>query len=653
MNVLTRRLGAFLLVGSLLVLGGGATAALASDEGHLAAEQVTEKTYRHYLGDMLTHYGILYTHDGHDRKYGPEHDLARANIVAEFQSFGLDVALEPFTYSGTTYYNVVATKLGTLHPDQEYIVSGHFDSTCYYCDNPPGADDDASGVSTVLEAARILSPYDSDYTIRFIAFDREEQGLYGSSAYVNAHGGDDILGMISCDMMAWDPSTNNASVYGRSTSLQLKNALRAAIAEYSTYQGITLTSVDEGWNGQSDHAPFDAAGYQAVLYIEGEGFNNTHIHSAADSVDTIGYINYPFAVRMTRSIVGYLVDNAGVHLSGLTFQYPNGRPAQIEPIGDVLRVQVSGAGGVVPSPGSGMFHVNAGSGWQHTPMIEVTSNLYDAIFPTVPCGATVLYYISAEDVGGQVFTSPSGAPSNTFSTLAIAGMPEGVFYDNPLSTSPGWTTQDLWAFGHPTGQGGEYGDPDPSNGHTGTNVYGYNLSGDYQNDLPERHLTSTAIDCTGMYGVHLTFWRWLGVEQPLYDHAYVRVSNNGTTWTTIWQNSETMSDTAWQFMDLDVSAVADNQPTVYLRWTMGETDGGWRYCGWNIDDIQLLGITCAYACVGDLGDMDHDGLIDGDDIPGFAAALLGNYDPCADMASPTGTLDMADVQAFTTALLAP
>ena len=52
-------------------------------------------------------------------------------------------------------------------------------------------------------------------------------------------------------------------------------------------------------------------------------------------------------------------------------------------------------------------------------------------------------------------------------------------------------------------------------------------------------------------------------------------------------------------MDLDISAVADGQPAVYVRWTMGTTDGGWRYCGWNIDDIQLVAVEEVPAGVDD------------------------------------------------------
>ena len=77
-------------------------------------------------------------------------------------------------------------------------------------------------------------------------------------------------------MVAYDPGTNHALIYGHDTpALPLKNALRGAITEYSEYMGVTLTSTDGGWNGQSDHAPFDAAGYQACLLIEGRSLEQS------------------------------------------------------------------------------------------------------------------------------------------------------------------------------------------------------------------------------------------------------------------------------------------------------------------------------------------------------------------------------------------
>lgn len=173
-------------------------------------------------------------------------------------------------------------------------------------------------------------------------------------------------------------------------------------------------------------------------------------------------------------------------------------------------------------------------------------------------------------------------------TLEVGG--PSLVYSWPMNTNPGWTTQGQWAWGDPTGSSAEYGNPDPDNGYTGTNVYGYNLNGDYANGLSETHLTTTAIDCSDMAGVTLKFQRWLGVEVSTYDHAYLRVSNNGSNWTTIWENGNEMEGGAWELVEYDISSIADGQSNVYIRWTMGETDGSWQYCGWNIDDVEIWAI---------------------------------------------------------------
>ncbi|MCK4372021.1 MAG: hypothetical protein KAW61_02690, partial [candidate division Zixibacteria bacterium] len=54
----------------------------------------------------------------------------------------------------------------------------------------------------------------------------------------------------------------------------------------------------------------------------------------------------------------------------------------------------------------------------------------------------------------------------------------------------------------------------------------------------------------------------------------------------------TITDGAWVEMEFDISEYADNEPIVYLRWTMGTTDSGWRYCGWNIDGVEVIGMEC-------------------------------------------------------------
>ena len=101
---------------------------------------------------------------------------------------------------------------------------------------------------------------------------------------------------------------NHAIIYARASELALREAMEDAINTY----GGGITPIDDGWNGQSDHAPFDAAGYPACLLIEGDVWDNPFYHTAQDHVGTPGNINYPFATNMTRSLVGYLVDNARV-----------------------------------------------------------------------------------------------------------------------------------------------------------------------------------------------------------------------------------------------------------------------------------------------------------------------------------------------------
>jgi hypothetical protein len=300
------------LCGFILIL---ARPAAASVEGRVAAARVQEESYRHILDDML------YAHAGDDRSIiGPEHDPARANIAMLLESYGLTVTLDPFVYSwpepNSIYYNVVGTKLGTTYPDQEYIIGAHYDSYCWTSPDPaPGADDDASGVALVLEAARVLSAYDSDYTLRFIAFDREEQWMVGSYAYVEDHLDDDILGMINADMIAFNPGVDIVNIWSSTPSEPLKLALAQAAPGYADLWDPNALV----WNvaGQlpfCDHWPFEEAGFEAVSLEEYAFSQNLYYHVPEDNVDSPGYIDYTFATRITRGVVGFLVDSAGVNV---------------------------------------------------------------------------------------------------------------------------------------------------------------------------------------------------------------------------------------------------------------------------------------------------------------------------------------------------
>jgi hypothetical protein len=258
---------------------------------------------------------------------------------------------------------------------------------------------------------------------------------------------------------------------------------------------------------------------------------------------------------------------------------------------------------------------------------------------------TLTYTPSAIFVGTDVFTyvandggtAPEGGDSNTATVSVLVEIEPQVVYSWPLDTNPGWATEGQWAFGQPLG-GGSHA-RDPLAGHTGTNVYGYNLAGDYTNSMPRYCLTTAAIDCSGVSGVELRFWRWLGIEAGSYDHAGIEVSPDGTTWVSIWEHAGNyVNESAWTQKIYSLAGVADNQPVVYIRWAIGATDGGVTYHGWNIDDIEIWGMVAPSYPVGDL---DCSGAVGFGDINPFILALTN---PSAyEVAFPLCDAGLADV----------
>jgi hypothetical protein len=271
-------------------------------------------------------------------------------------------------------------------------------------------------------------------------------------------------------------------------------------------------------------------------------------------------------------------------------------------------------------------------------------------------GKIVRYTPAAHYIGADSFhfkandggTPPDGGDSNIATvTVTVIGVPE-IAFNFPLDTSPGWTTTGAWAFGHPTGAGSH--NKDPNNGHTGTNVYGYNLTGDYTSNMPARYLTTTALNCSQLTGVELRFWRWLGVEAT--DHAGIEVSNNGTTWAPVWSNTTAISEAAWSHQTYPLAATADHQATVYVRWVMGPTDQSVTYPGWNIDDVEIWALLPPPYPV---GDMNCDGTVDFGDINPFVLALTNpgvyatTFPNCNIMngdINQDGSVDFGDINPF-------
>ncbi|MCD4748147.1 MAG: hypothetical protein K8R59_02130 [Thermoanaerobaculales bacterium] len=217
-----------------------------------------------------------------------------------------------------------------------------------------------------------------------------------------------------------------------------------------------------------------------------------------------------------------------------------------------------------------------------------------------PC-QTIFFEVGSTDAVGNTTIDTNGGAWYSADTLGWA-----VYFEETMDTDPAWTidnggfsSAEGWAFGQPTGQGQDgYGGPDPTSGHTDENVYGINISGDAPAYAGENELTLTtpSIDLTEATTVQLSYWRWLGVEDDRFDHARVRLSVDGGDWNILWENGlTTIDEFSWSEHVFDITGAAAGHADVRVQWTYGESDSGWQYAGWNIDDVRIEGPT---ACDG-------------------------------------------------------
>ena len=174
-------------------------------------------------------------------------------------------------------YNVVAEIPGTDKPDEIVIVSGHLDSW----DGPgsQGAQDNGTGSMVALEAARILNKAGAKpkRTIRFILWSGEEQGLFGSAAYVKAH--KDEMSKISC-VFVDDGGTNyeGGLICTEAMKPILEMALKPASDAFPEMPTKIRTAANIPRGGGSDHASFNAVGVPGFFWDETGRGNYGHVH---------------------------------------------------------------------------------------------------------------------------------------------------------------------------------------------------------------------------------------------------------------------------------------------------------------------------------------------------------------------------------------
>lgn len=221
-------------------------------------------------------------------RYSGTHEAALAAAYLREYYAGLGLQTELWPYGTAGWVNVVAVQPGWLYPEESYILCAHYDSTSSTpLTQAPGADDNASGVAAVMAAAEVLSSQPFAYTIRYVHFSGEEQGLWGSTAYAHqlALLGERIAGVINLDMLGWDgdsrPKFDVHAGAPQSPSAALGTAFADLVLQYQLPISVEvhLGPRAMGW---SDHAPFWHEGYPAVLLIEDEEDFNPYYHTPQD-----------------------------------------------------------------------------------------------------------------------------------------------------------------------------------------------------------------------------------------------------------------------------------------------------------------------------------------------------------------------------------
>jgi hypothetical protein len=176
-----------------------------------------------------------------------------------------------------TVYNTVGEIPGSEKPDEVVIVGAHLDSW----DLAQGTTDNGTGTCAVLETARTLvrAGVKPKRTIRFCLFTGEEQGLYGSKAYVQQH--KEELPKISL-CLVHDTGTGKVVGLGVQGRESVKNVLDAELA---SLKDLGFKEINLRGMGGSDHASFEQAGVPGfAVQQDMTEYNLTH-HSQSDTLD--------------------------------------------------------------------------------------------------------------------------------------------------------------------------------------------------------------------------------------------------------------------------------------------------------------------------------------------------------------------------------
>jgi len=252
----------------------------------------------------------------------------------------------PRAPAGVRVEDVFAIQKGTDDPDRVVIVQAHIDSRVNdvmdATTDAPGANDDASGVALVIEAARLLSKEKFHATIVYAVLSGEEQGLWGGKLLAdtakargwkvagvlnndivgNTHGigGEHVDDVVRVFSEGIETAANPAAIKQQratggeddSPSRALAKAIVQRAAEQKTI-GLDVIAVrrPDRFQRGGDHIPFLEAGYPAVRFTEAtEDYDRQHQTVRTENGrrygDTIDFVDFPYLAKVTALNVAML-----------------------------------------------------------------------------------------------------------------------------------------------------------------------------------------------------------------------------------------------------------------------------------------------------------------------------------------------------------
>ena len=465
-------------------------------------------------------------------------------LIEKFTDFGydsiiydtFDANISTYSFDTTTCHSVIAYKIGSEYPDHHIVIGAHRDS---YPITSPGADDNASGTSGVLEIARVLSGFDTRMTFVFALFDAEETGLFGSWHYANraAQNGDSIVLMINMDIIGFYENSDSV-VVGHVPWNDVYGQLYKDLAD-------SLPSIDLSvrlYNVASwDAEPFQYNGYEAMTACENH--INHYLHGPHDSTT---YVGFDYMTRVIRGslVTSYMVDQTYVPAPMLQLSYPDGVPDYLYPNTSVaFNVLIEGYAGGIIAPGTELLHCSINGGaYETSPLSDLGGGLYQATLPALPCNSHISYYVSADESGGtSCYSIVPEEPHMIGTGLNSTVIAQYDFEDYSGWTSYGTASQGLWSPWRPRGRGGVGRVPIDHDGSgwcyvTGPEPEPWINDDNYDVDGGTTMLRSPSIDMTGGQ-VLVEYARWFSNNTgnaPYSDVFETHISNDdGATWTDV------------------------------------------------------------------------------------------------------------------------